>query len=72
VCATSHHITLVHLPSLTTPQVASLLDGSEVWRAYRGGSHALFLPSGALQGGGTVVGLLAGPEAARLALPGPD
>jgi len=52
-------------------QVTSLLDASNVWSAYRHQRHDLFLPSGA-SAEGSVVGLLAGPQAAVFALPAPE
>jgi DnaJ family protein C protein 13 len=51
--------------------VAHLLDGSEVWAAYRDQRHDLFLPSGAGQGS-SVVGLLEAGGASRYALPAPE
>jgi DnaJ family protein C protein 13 len=50
------------------PQVAALLAGSEVWSAYRGQRHDMFLPSGATADSG-VVGLLTAGDTARYALP---
>ena len=44
------------LPSVL-PQVASLLESSEVWGTYRHQRHDLFLPAGAAPGG-SVAGLL--------------
>lgn len=52
-------------------QVSELLSASEVWRAYRGQRHDLFLPAGAAAGAG-VVGLLQSSAATRFALPAPD
>ena len=54
-------------------RVAEALAGSEVWAAYGGQRHDMFLPSGAAAGGG-VAGLLtaAGGSGARFALPAPE
>jgi DnaJ family protein C protein 13 len=49
-------------------QVGALLAGSEVWGAYRGQRHDMFLPSGATADSG-VVGLLTAGDTARYALP---
>ncbi|KAK9822709.1 hypothetical protein WJX81_005943 [Elliptochloris bilobata] len=51
--------------------VNELLDASDVWAAYRGQRHDLFLPAGAGAKGG-VVSALAGSEVARFALPAPE
>lgn len=52
-------------------QVAALLARSEVWGAYRGQRHDMFLPSGATPDTG-VAGLLTAGETARFALPAPE
>jgi DnaJ homolog subfamily C member 13 len=51
-------------------QAAALLARSDVWAAYRGQRHDMFLPSGAADGG--VAGLLTAGETARFALPAPE
>jgi DnaJ family protein C protein 13 len=51
--------------------VAALLQRSDVWQAYSGQRHDMFLPSGATADSG-VVGLLTGGETARFALPAPE
>ena len=51
--------------------IAALLQRSEVWQAYSGQRHDMFLPSGATADTG-VVGLLTGGETARFALPAPE
>lgn len=64
-------INLMALEGQYANQVRSVLDASEVWAAYRGQRHDLFLPSGGTATHG-VVGLLKGPEKARFALPAPE
>ena len=64
-------INLMALEGQYANQVRSVLDVSEIWAAYRGQRHDLFLPSGGTATHG-VVGLLKGPEKARFALPAPE
>jgi DnaJ family protein C protein 13 len=52
-------------------QVHAVLDASEVWAAYRGQKHDLFLPARGSSAVHGVAGLLRGPETARFALPAP-
>jgi DnaJ family protein C protein 13 len=52
-------------------QAAAALARSEVWVAYRGQRHDMFLPSGATPEGG-VAGLLTAGDTARFALPAPE
>ncbi|GFR46452.1 hypothetical protein Agub_g8026, partial [Astrephomene gubernaculifera] len=59
-------------PGLHSGPVCALLDGSPVWQAYCHQRHDLFLPAGAGAAGGSVVGLLEGPQSARFALPPPE
>lgn len=63
-------VNLLALDGIYADQVRHVLDSSEVWAAYKGQRHDLFLPAGGSSADG-VVGLLRGPEAARFALPAP-
>jgi DnaJ family protein C protein 13 len=64
-------INLLGLEGVYAPQVRAVLDNSEVWAAYKGQKHDLFLPSGGSSAVHGVAGLLRGPETARFALPAP-
>lgn len=55
-------------PGAPGERVRTTLDASDVWAAYRGQRHDLFLPAGGSHASG-VAGLLQGPEASRFALP---
>lgn len=64
-------VNLLAMEGSYADQVRAILDDSEVWAAYRGQRHDLFLPAG---GSGTngVVALLKGSEVTRFALPAPE
>lgn len=64
-------INLLALEGAYASQVRAVLDASEVWAAYRGQKHDLFLPAGGSSAVHGVAGLLRGPETARFALPAP-
>lgn len=65
-------INLLSLEGAYSEQVRAILDASDVWAAYRGQRHDLFLPSTGTGRTAGVAGLLRGPEAARFALPAPQ
>lgn len=62
-------LNLLSIEGAYSEKVMSVLDGSEVWAAFRGRRHDLFLPAGGMESAGGVAGLLKGPSAARFALP---
>ena len=63
-------LNLLALEGTYAAQVRHILDNSEIWAAYRGQQHDLFLPAGGTASQG-VVGLLKGSETAKFALPAP-
>ncbi|CAI5970939.1 unnamed protein product [Closterium sp. NIES-65] len=52
-------------------RVQEILNGSEVWRAFKDQKHDLFLPTNVQSSGAGVAGLLQGAGSAALALPAP-
>lgn len=63
-------LNLLTLEGAHAARARELLDASDVWSAYRGQRHDLFLPAGGAHAAG-VAGLLTGSQAARFALPAP-
>ncbi len=64
-------INLLALEGTYAVEVRSVLDKNEIWAAYRGQKHDLFLPAGGSSAVHGVAGLLRGSETARFALPAP-